>query len=330
MKDGFIARKAEFLVESINKFKNIGKCDDLIVYHYTSTDGLLGILENNGSPKISLRFTQYDSLNDTKERQDIKDTLVEYCVIQSKKKLISTELVEKIRSIKLNDKITILKKTGESLEVNDGEKVEVKELVDNAESFTYLCCFSTNRDSLAMWNYYTKSNNYEGYSLGLAVDDIKISKWDYKPYHIEVMKVIYDKQDKFDLFEEYLLPILLEYDKCSQEDRVDILNIITILMNSVQFIFKNEHFKHEQEVRAILRVPKEFCSDEKISKRKYRGSNGYIVPYVELYLDKSALVNVTTAPLFEQDLAINNLSSMLNERGYPKVIIEPSSVPIRF
>ena len=40
--------------------------------HYTSPDGLMGIFNNN-SP--SLFFSQYDSLNDTKERKDIFEVL---------------------------------------------------------------------------------------------------------------------------------------------------------------------------------------------------------------------------------------------------------------
>ena len=67
-----------------------------------------------------------------------------------------------------------------------------------------------------------------------------------------------------------------------------------------------------------------------LSERKYRESNGYIIPYVEYTLAGYDLREIITAPLFEQELAQNNLQSMLTQRGYTNVNIKPSMIPIRF
>ncbi len=36
----------------------------------------------------------------------------------------------------------------------------------------FIFCASTDKDSLNMWNYYVKGENYQGYNIGLSVNDI--------------------------------------------------------------------------------------------------------------------------------------------------------------
>ena len=52
------------------------------VYHYTSPDGMLGILHPGG--KAKLWFTRYDSLNDINERKEIVSFLDGCCSYQVK------------------------------------------------------------------------------------------------------------------------------------------------------------------------------------------------------------------------------------------------------
>lgn len=59
-------------------------------------------------------------------------------------------------------------------------------------------------------------------------------------------------------------------------------------LKAVGLIFKSSCFKHEEEVRAILTVPK---SNQKFEV-KYREKNGYIIPYIALAFQKITYVKL--------------------------------------
>lgn len=313
--------------ETIRKFDELGEYNQTTIHHYTSANAILNILNED---KIKLWFTQYDSLNDVNERTESLQCLIKYCENKFNEGIISDELLNKIKDIKLSDDITVLREVDSPPLLVDGKTFEKYREACQEECFTYLCCFSLNPDSLAMWNYYSKSNNYDGYSIGVSKHEFLKEPKNANEYRLYLKKVIYSNDEKTKLFDEYILPLLRLYDDANISDRINIINAITIAINKAQYIFKNEHFKHEEEVRVILQASTKFVSDDMVSKRNYRIGNGYVIPYVEVFIDKTELNKIITAPLFEQDLAINNLSSMLSDRGYPKVEIEPSSVPIRF
>lgn len=312
---------------TLSAFDKIGIHTPAEVFHYTSPDGLLGITKEDN---VKLFFTQYDSLNDKNERLDVIESLVEYCTAKVNLNVISNELLNRVKNIKPSDLVSVTKEIKETTTRSDGAEIPTCVEMEYKDCYTYLCCFSQHPDSLSMWNYYSKSKHYEGYSLGIIRSHLSIPFYKSKEYTLELKEVIYDKEDKFKMFEKYLLPIFIEYDKSSDQMKNFLLNIIIRAIESVQFIFKNSHFSHEEEVRAILRVSKEFVSDNLVSERKFRSSNGYIVPYVELTLSKNDLRHVVTAPLFEKELAVKNLESMLKQKGFSNTQVVPSSIPIRF
>lgn len=66
---------------------------------------------------------------------------------------------------------------------------------------------------------------------------------------------------------------------------------------------------------------------------KYRTNSGYIIPYIELTIDKSALKSVTFGPFrgteYQRSLQERTLSEMLISNQY-KADIGKSTVPIRY
>ncbi len=77
-----------------------------MMYHYTSPNCLLSIL-NKDTP--SLYFTQYDYLNDPKERKDIYDVIAEYCNEKYGNNEMPKELYEYIKDILPTDRFRFLK-----------------------------------------------------------------------------------------------------------------------------------------------------------------------------------------------------------------------------
>ena len=299
-----------------------------IIYHYTSPSGLQGIVNHQG--KTKLWFTQYNCLNDISERKDLMDFVHGLCDFNVKEQKISPEFCSFVKDIKLDDEILVTEKGPlyNGLETSS---------LSYEDSDTYLCCFSKHDDLLAMWNYYSKSSHYEGYSIGFWRHKFPVD-FD-KGYRLYVCNVIYENNKKVGILNKYLLPLSQLFDKADLEQRARIASIIKQLFDQLQFLFKNNHFYHEQEIRAILRIPRKYRQTgimvdkdqgQEISQRLYRICNGIFVPYVEFYLPKQCVSSIKIAPLLERDLATENLKDMLKFLDHPGVIIQSSDIPIRF
>lgn len=302
------------------------------VYHYTSPEGLLGIFPDKEDPK--LWFTKYDSLNDTSERTNIIKYLQLYCDRRVSESKLSQIFANTIKSLELSDYQLITLPGKGPVELENNGVIEEYTDTRYVPCDTYLCCFSKYPDLLPMWNYYSKSQHYEGYSIGFLSSYFESSMSFEKGYFIELKKVLYESSEKDKLLDAIILP----FDKLFTEnvsDREDITQIIQGKINELQFVFKNECFRHEEEIRAILHIPREQLGsvDKNASNNfvvKYRNSHGYIVPYIEYKVAKIAVNGITVAPLLQPDLAIKNLRELMQQRGCGNIWIEPSAVPIRF
>lgn len=298
------------------------------LYHYTSPDGMLGILQPAG--KAKLWFTRYDSLNDINERKEIVSFLESYCSYQVKNQKLSQEFSDAILQLSPSDEY-LLTYPGESVGVDDlfGENtLRVNSRVTECD--TYLCCFSDSPDLLPMWNYYTKSQHYEGYSIGFSCPFLAGDAGFEKGYSLEFKRVVYSDKEKAALLDKLLLPSDEIYRTSSDEERSKLLSIIQDFLNDYQFAFKNAAFQHEREIRAILRIPKEPVPGGVQFEVRYRNSNGYIVPYVEFNALPNTIEKITVAPLLQAEISQKNIKEMLKRRGYYGVAVDTSTVPVRF
>ena len=130
---------------------------DSIVFHYTSPDGLLGIIKNK---KIQLRFGRVDCLNDYSEGQEILEIYRQVCEDLHDEGKIDESFFKKIITITPDTKTWFNLKTEYG---TSGRKIE---------RVCYVCCFSRKKDSLPMWNYYVKNNKYQGYNLGFGLNEL--------------------------------------------------------------------------------------------------------------------------------------------------------------
>lgn len=298
-----------------------------LIYHYTSPVGMLGIMRTGGQEK--LWFTQYDSLNDRSERENMFEFLHEYCDYQVKANNISSSFCDLVKSVTLDDQVLFIEMDRE----NPNHAYAYRDAFH-----TYLCCFSKNPDSLAMWNYYSKSKHYEGYAIGM---------WRYKfptgttsGYKLSFKNVIYTNHEKVEILNRLILPMNKEYEVAKKEQRQEFVMRIQEICDTLQLVFKDFCFAHEEEIRAILEVPRRYAqtgvdgygssSSKIISERKYREKDGYIIPYVELLLPDTCTQEIIVAPLLEKELSLRNLKDMLINYGYPHIVVKPSQIPIRY
>ncbi len=295
-----------------------------IIYHYTSSNGFLGIV-NEQNPK--LYFTQYDSLNDFKERQEIYDFIMSYCDKRKKNGIFFQDLYNKIKDLDFDDNFIITTKR------NLGSKFDNKEVTDytSKECYTYLCSFSLDPDSLPMWKMYGKSDYYDGYCLELDSEPFSSKNSFQQGFELSLHRVIYSEIEKNKLLDKLFQPIIKEYDELSDENKASIFNVfIKNFIYKYQFVFKNKAFEYENEVRAILNVDKKHKDKlQNISKRKYRKNKNMIIPYIEFEFDKQYLYGVLLPPMPRDDVAKNNLKDYLTDNRYEDVSIETSKIPIR-
>ena len=291
-----------------------------VIYHYTSPSGLLGILEAGGSAK--LYFTQYDSLNDKSERNHAIDTIYHVCENCVKKKIFSQKFYEIVKECTDPQKILFLRPS---------TKHPRAQAPFWDEYDTYLCSFSEGEDSLPMWNYYSKSQHYEGYNIGFYIGNMSAER--FSGYRLDIAKIIYQDEKKETLIENLLIPIAKKLECANKTaDNPWLIPELTNVLNNVILAFKKSCFAHEEEVRMILRIPKCYrdTGTEKVSERKYRHNNGYIIPYVEYSFEKKAVCEIHIAPLLEPEITQQNIYDLLAQRNYTCVHVFPSEIPIRF
>lgn len=285
------------------------------IYHYTSPQGFLGIMRDNAC--ANLRFSKYNSLNDREESLDI----VNHIKLYSKsipEKDTTKDFIKFIENFELGNKTYITSTKNSST------------ILRTEECDTYLCCFSQKDDLLPMWNYYSKSKHYEGYSIGFSSKYFKSESCWGKGYSIELQKVIYSNKEKNDILSCLFKPLEKIYHQLDNEQRNQVKDILQSYINKFQFLFKNPCFSHEEEVRAILKIPKNFIYEDTMLKKDFCESHGYIVPYIEFKDLNHAVKSVRIAPLYEKELAVANLQEFFNERKYKNIDIKTSSIPIRF
>lgn len=293
-----------------------------IIYHYTSPEGLKSILESH-----SLRFTDYRFLNDKNEGLVInKMNSIENKI----KELLDKEKEDRIYTFL--KKLQLLMNSQTSLEKEQLEKNNSGNIEENKYNY-YVFSLSKEKDSLPMWNYYVKHKKYEGYNIGIDIEELK--------------KIIIDKiKDNKNIYEIY------NNDIGYKDEEINILieNIIKKYFNSchkrtaaydcaseliTNYIFsKNLCFEHEKEYRFVLQEKeKENIKRIDIMEYKFFIKNGIFIPYIDINLGediKKAIKSITIAPLLEKDIAKKGLEQFLISNGYKDVKIETSNCPIRY
>lgn len=285
--------------------------------HYTSPEGYMGIVGDDG---IHLWFTQYDCVNDASEGVYILEVYKQVCNDLLHQNKISEEFHKAIIDIRPDNKEVFAYDSGDSIR---GFK--------SKDTQYYICCFSEENDSLAMWNYYLKNATYHGYSLEFDWDILsQVSNFDSKKnYKLNFVKVLYEYKSQFEVLERYVTRC---YQSSNEENGVEqTRHILETLLNQCKLVFKNPCFAHEKEIRTILTVAQDKTDDFIKKTVLYRTGRGYIIPYIDFtFTEKELLRYVTVAPLKDQELAESTVKSFLNSRGYTQTNVTSSKVPIRF
>lgn len=298
------------------------------IYHYTSPQGLYGILGNS-----TIRFTDCQFLNDKSEYTHIKGPLI--------------KAFEEIRRDLHNDlEGNVLNMINENFE-SDDIKIASRDsglTMCFTKKRYYIFCASTAQDSLGMWNYYVKGGNYQGYNIGFSIGKLLDCFSSIKNPDVDVVhgKVLYKEKEQIDLLKDLLLKADQEledilrnavstedFDLADQEVKGKVLNYI----ENYRLFFKDEAFSNEREYRFILKLPLEYTPNTGDPiKIGFEVKNGVFTPHCDLSINKDKTIDsIMLSPMFERELANQGLKRYLTLNGYnSKITIGQSRVPIRY
>lgn len=299
-------------------FKEAKVNEDIKLNHYTSPEGIIGILDKEN---IKLHFTCVECLNDYLEQKEAIRIYNKVCEQLHNKKEIDDEFYNVIRELKILSNRYFF---------GIGNRPMV------GECQKYVCCFSEESDSLPMWNYYVKNKNYQGYNIGFMFDKDILSSLDnvltfsnktnYRP-EIRIYRMIYDDEKKTNIMEEIVREankLWVELEDC----RNQIEHYLTTLVCECALYFKSQYFSHEREVRIEVNIPKN--EDDWSQLVKFKNTNGYIASYLESKIDKKYAKCIKIGPVLEKTLAESMIRNLLTYNKYKINDVSCSNAPIRF
>lgn len=302
------------------------------ICHYC-TVGVLKSILNNGC----LRFTDVRFLNDSTE---------------------FTEIIPLIECVLKNGNY---EKEFTELLLNSNEYKELKEYrqlyrgfsrrthdYDEIVYHTYTCSFSTDHDSLSMWNYYATSasgvnvvfdhswNMFEGSSK----TDINNGERLSNDIIIYRGLILYNFDDKKKCLEElfgHLSEVYKDAREYGKEYLPYILYAFRSSINHMRAFFKNEHFSEEKEYRIVLKIPDEiiqskYAEEESIKEKGFFQRGNVLIPYVDYKIKRESIKEITLNPYVTDkntpcELGIKELLYM---NDLQNVRISHSNIPIRW
>ena len=258
----------------------VDKPENIMVYHYTTTEALLSILKYE-----SLWFSDRGYLNDTSEG------------------LLPLTILEEVL-----DQIDVYQGLKDQLRVCIQEQ---KEKRIHGSKRAYILSFSVDSDSLCLWNYYTKGNQIQGYNIGFQAGLLTRAFHGDRPGKSSAFtpiqrRVEYDKDRQVDAVVSVIKSLL----EVTRENETQFTaEYIVDKITSLGYFFKPKCFSIENEYRMVIIWDNRFPSKEYLLKEEdYRCWNGLFIPYREVhFLSNECLKSVTVSPTVDFELARSSL-----------------------
>lgn len=301
-----------------------------IVYRYSSPS----VFEKTLSKK-TLWFTRGDCFNDY-EDGEVVGLLYHSCLEELLgERVIDQEFFDVAKDLKIKHLVWL---------VGD-------DIATQIECKPFICCFSTEKDSLQMWQYYSKGGNYEGYNIGFRLNEILR----VNPFFVEVGAVVYDEQTQKEYIKRAISAAYRDYhDNLSiiQDLRYDQKMLLDYELSALRSnlaklscFFKRPCFSGEKEIRVVIKVPTEekfrgqtwsgVKSQKENVKINYRFQQALMIPYIEMPINPHSIESVTIGPITSsKNVALEKNADVVNEfvtnRLGRSVPVSASEIPVRF
>lgn len=273
------------------------------LYHYTSLEGLQGILKTN-----QLWVTDVAYLNDSLEMQLGFSTVED--ALQEKE----GEVSEICRSLLKRSRIS-----GSPTDPGTGY---------------YVACFCEERDLLSQWRAYAADGG--GYAIGFSAYEMAHEG------HVALRRVIYDRNEQKRLVKETIDRICSEFEKVAKDKSEAELDEDHTLPSFAQLLashlseflvsFKHDTFEEEREWRIIL----PWSRDAHLKFVNFRASRGHAVPYMALHprtptpeMPLLPIIEVVHGPTLHPELTKKSVHLLLQKSDYDHVEVDGSRAPLR-
>lgn len=291
-----------------------------LIYHYTSSDGLHGILSSG-----ILFFTDSLFLNDRSERKNFYQILKQHLAHGK------------------NPLYQVLYRRYFDREDNIFHRLESADPVEEAACRYFVLSCSQERDSLPMWNYYTQGTHAAGYNLHFRTK-LLISQLSGNPLTMALTggqsilyrSVLYKNAEKAACLHRMLQAFSVKWKAAdSEEERRWMLEALDRCFEKMSLFYKDKAFSHEKEVRVVIptnnRQIRKVLKQEKEEIYRFREVRGAQVPFLALdVLEKGRVIaGVTAGPALSKEIAVKGVEYMLHHYGFPKTC-KVSSVPLRY
>jgi hypothetical protein len=283
-----------------------------ILYHYTSLEGLLGIIESK-----SIWATNVLYLNDASE--------LNYSI---------NLLREEINNVK--EKIPVVSKGLGKFSFFDGLIENIDKIISHPYPIGFfVCSFSEEKDLLSQWRGYCPRGI--GFSVGFNLDKLKGCAEDSK---CSITLCNYNEEDQKSALRKVISDIYARYDveiknsswpgpwgETEQELFADLL---------MQFIelaptFKHSKFEAEREWRII--VSRNLKSIKFIKSIRFRPGQSMIVPYIKIPLptegDNLIINKIVVGPTHEPRLSKASVEMLLESKNVKFDEVQYSTIPFR-
>lgn len=270
-----------------------------LLYHYTNSKGLLGIISTN-----TIWATDVEFLNDSLE--------VDY----------SREVVSK----QLDERANQLAPDGTSPHSPEGSRADVIRTIVSAlndkdrryrSHRAYVACFCTNGDLLSQWRAY---GAHGGYAIGFLAEDLEIEvKGPDKLLRLK--KISYGLDESLDKIEKMIEgvarnPTAHPGVQGDHQTRTTVLPTLATI--------KHPSFREEQEWRLL-------ATGYGDTTTSFRVDSLGVVPYVELQFPSSIIRTVVVGPGHYSDVRSNGIKQLLQRyKMHDQVEMSSSVSPIRF
>lgn len=275
------------------------------LYHYTSVDSLMGMVESN-----RLWMSKGTFLNDSSELVYIMD------VVQS----VSRTIWEQ----QSDNKVWQL-----CCREFDKAADRFSHKINESDFEVYFFSLAYAKDSLALWYNYA---NGDGYNIGFSAKEL-LTNIGAPTEQLRVQSgfVEYDREKQ----EETLLHLVRKASRLAEETSLETAEYLLPdhffeVIATCAIFFKEPAFRSEEEYRLAC-----FRSEEGEGQTRvqFRARNGVIIPYIEVSLqEKLPISHVTIGPKNNIDIAKSGIEDYLKSKGYDldRIVVGKSVAALRY
>ena len=276
-------------------------------YHYTTIEGLKGIIENK-----CLWATEINFLNDSSENNYIEDLISRVCS--------ENPLFQKVYDFLYDDSYRYM----------------------FFDSNKYITSMSNSQDSLSMWNLYSKGNGF-----CIKFEKLNLFNLKNTQFFMHETDVIYDVEKQIknlrEIFNSYVsrLPKITkdeaqlkklevketehdEYKELYLDHGQNIDAFMTDLYRN-RNNYKHPAYKEEYETRIITEY--ELYAED---NSKFRSTtNGQLIEYIELPIRIENIKAIMPHPFISDKIHAHGLKRYLDHMGLSNVLLYKSKIPFR-